>query len=212
MKRKTTFNAQFVPSPCVQASKLWASLAYQGRNSGSGTSGLDSKGSSPFASNTPATKPNPVRLVPETPASFGASVIARSKAQAVKVKPRRMIKRPSSLSSSSSSSSSATTSDSELDPPEKTSSPLVISHGSFVAFMDEQRPAAAAAHPSASAKELVSILNAQWRQLTPQQQQRYVNPSLKVCDCLTFTPAIKTPIAQLPPRKLSLLLPPLHFQ
>jgi hypothetical protein len=40
--------------------------------------------------------------------------------------------------------------------------------------MDEQRPAAAAAHPSASAKELVSILNTQWRQLTPQQQQKYV--------------------------------------
>jgi hypothetical protein len=39
--------------------------------------------------------------------------------------------------------------------------------------MDEQKPAAAAANPSASAKELVSILNAQWRQLTPQQQQKY---------------------------------------
>ena len=108
---------QLVFSLCVQASKLWASLAYQGRNSGGVTSGLDSKGSSPFALSTPATKPNPVQLVPETPASFGASVIARSKAQGVKVKPRRIIKRPSSFSSSSSSnSSSATTSDSELDP------------------------------------------------------------------------------------------------
>jgi hypothetical protein len=139
---------------------------------------LDSKDSSPFALSTPATKPNPIRLVPETPASFGASIVARSKAQGVKVKPRK-IKRPTSLSSSSSSDGGGdTTSDSELD--QKASSPLVISHGSFVAFMDEQRPAAAAAHPSASAKELVSILNAQWRQMTPQQQQRYVTPSLKV--------------------------------
>jgi hypothetical protein len=154
----------------LQATKFWASLAYQ-RPAGY-------SGDSPAALNTPATKPNPVRLVPETPPSFGSfgtAVLARSKAQKIKVKPRRTIKRPTSYGSSSSSSSSVSNSDSELDghgASEQAHSPIVISHGSFVLFMDEQKPAAAAAHPAASAKELVSILNAQWRQLTPQQQQK----------------------------------------
>ena len=159
---------------------MWASLAYQGRNSGASAGSLDSKAASPALLNTPATKPNPVRLVPETPSfgSFGAAIVARSKAQKIKVKPRRKIKRPSSYGSSSSSSDSSSASDSDSDsepePSAKAHSPIVISHGSFVVFMDEQRPVAAAAHPSASAKELVSILNTQWRQLTPQQQQKYV--------------------------------------
>jgi hypothetical protein len=161
---------------------MWASLAYQGRNSGASAGSLDSKAASPALLNTPATKPNPVRLVPETPASFGsfgAAIVARSKAQKIKVKPRRTIKRPSSYGSSSSSSSDSSSasdsdSDSEPEPSDKAHSPIVISHGSFVVFMDEQKPAVAAAHPSASAKELVSILNTQWRQLTPQQQQKYV--------------------------------------
>jgi hypothetical protein len=164
----------------LQASKLWASLAYQGRNSGAASESFDSKLDFSAALNTPATKPNPVRLVPETPASFGsfaAAVVARSKPQKIKVKPRRTVKRPTSYgsSSSSSSSSSVSSSDSELDGrSEQAHSPIVISHGSFVVFMDEQKPAAAAAYPAASAKELVSILNAQWRQLTPQQQQKCV--------------------------------------
>jgi hypothetical protein len=156
---------------------MWASLAYQGRNSGVSSGSLDSKGASPVLLSTPATKPNPVRLVPETPTSFGTAAVARSKAQKLKVKPRRTIKRTSSFSSSSCSSSaidSDSASASDLDASDKPHSPIVISHGSFVAFMDEQKPAAAAANPSASTKELVSILNAQWRQLTPQQQQKYV--------------------------------------
>ena len=168
----------------LQASKLWASLAYQGRNSGVAFESFYSKldfPDFPAELNTPATKPNPVRLVPETPSfgSFGAAVVARSKAQKIKVKPRRTVKRPTSYgsSSSSSSSSSVSSSDSELDgrsASEQAHSPIVISHGSFVVFMDEQKPAAAAAYPAASAKELVSILNAQWRLLTPQQQQKCV--------------------------------------